>query len=239
MPPLTYCFNCTLDDYPPPTRFQMCTLATVPRCPEHCVAYASEILFPRERKTKLDADNAEHMEWVYNRAVERARECGIEGVTMAMTLGVVKNIVASVASTNAVVAAVMAHEAFKYATYSNMCLDNNLIYNGMESLNVAVAHREKNESCPVCTKRKRETLVRVAAKRDEALGSVIARAQEIAKFDSAALKMIFKGHQILFSAENAEECRARTLQDLGIENACELNFFCDNAGTITVSVDVQ
>ena len=238
-PPLTYCFDCTLDDYPPPTRFQMCTIATVPRCPEHCVAYASEILFPKERKIKLDADNAEHMEWVYNHAVERAKECGIEGVTMAMTLGVVKNIVASVASTNAIVASVMAHEAFKFATLSNMCLDNNLVYNGMESPNVSVTHRDKNESCSTCKKRSREACINIDASQEDTLESVISRVCEAAKFDVASLKMIFMGTQIIFSRENAEQQKAKTLKDLGITETCNVSFFIDNADPVLATIETH
>jgi len=41
----------------------MCTIATTPRIPEHCIAYAYEVLWPKDKK--LDKDNYEHMNWIY------------------------------------------------------------------------------------------------------------------------------------------------------------------------------
>ena len=39
---------------------------------------------------KIDGDNPEHIEWVYQTALERANEFNIGGVTKHLTLGVVK-----------------------------------------------------------------------------------------------------------------------------------------------------
>ena len=89
---------------------------------------------------KLDTDDVEHIEWLYQKAVARAAEFDIEGVTWALTQGVVKNIIPAIASTNAIIAgqsnvhylkrnliaslASCCNEAFKLATTCAPSLDN-------------------------------------------------------------------------------------------------------------------
>lgn len=52
----------------------------------------------------LDADNMEHVEWVFKAALKRATKYNIRGVDLRLTKGVLKKIVPAVASTNAVIA---------------------------------------------------------------------------------------------------------------------------------------
>jgi len=62
-------------------------------------------------------DIPEHVSWIFGKAQERAKQFGIEGVTYRLTLGVIKNIIPAIASTNAIVAAVSVNEAIKVLTF--------------------------------------------------------------------------------------------------------------------------
>jgi hypothetical protein len=49
------------------------------RTPAHCIEYAHLIKWSHERQEEeFDADNEEHMTWIYTNALERAKQYGIE-----------------------------------------------------------------------------------------------------------------------------------------------------------------
>merc|ERR1711860_114618 len=121
LPGMTACIECTLDLYPPHINFPLCTIAHTPRLPEHCIEYVRVLLWPKENPfggedVSIDGDDPTHIAWIYEKALERAAEYKIDGVTQRLTQGVVKRIIAAVASTNAVIAAVCTMEVFKVAT---------------------------------------------------------------------------------------------------------------------------
>ncbi|MEW5308906.1 MAG: hypothetical protein WDW38_000826 [Sanguina aurantia] len=88
MPGHTPCFECTLWLFPPQTKFPLCTLAETPRSPAHCIEYAHLIQWGQARTgEEFDADKEEHLQWVYNAALARAKQYGIQGVTYQLTQG--------------------------------------------------------------------------------------------------------------------------------------------------------
>ncbi|GFZ51385.1 NEDD8-activating enzyme E1 catalytic subunit [Saitozyma sp. JCM 24511] len=135
----------------PPTAFPICTIANTPRLPEHCIEWASVLEWPKVfPDKKLDTDDPDHIEWLYQKATARADEFKIEGVTWTLTQGVVKNIIPAIASTNAIIAASCCNEAFKIATTCAPFLSNYMMYVGNDSVYAYTFEYDKREDCPVC-----------------------------------------------------------------------------------------
>ncbi|KKY25998.1 putative nedd8-activating enzyme e1 catalytic subunit [Diplodia seriata] len=158
LPTMTSCIECQLDMHAPRAAVPLCTLATIPRQPQHCIEWAHIIAWEEERKgDTLDTDDPEHITWLYNKALVRAKEFNIPGVTYSMTQGVVKNIIPAIASTNAIVAAACCNEAFKIATTTNPALGmpdsgngNYMYYTGDDSVYTYTFEHEKKDDCPIC-----------------------------------------------------------------------------------------
>ena len=154
IPTITSCIECQLDMHAPRAAVPLCTLATIPRQPEHCIEWAQIIAWEQEQPfPKLDNDDPEHINWLYQKALKRAEEFKIPGVTYSLTQGVVKNIIPAIASTNAIIAASCCNEAFKIATSSNPSLgpeENYMMYSGNDSIYTYTFKHEKKEDCPVC-----------------------------------------------------------------------------------------
>eukprot|EP00069_Balaena_mysticetus_P009573 bmy_01242T0 len=108
LPGMTACVECTLELYPPQVNFPMCTIASMPRLPEHCIEYVRILQWPKEQPfgegVPLDGDDPDHIQWIFQKSLERASQYNIRGITYRLTQGVVKRIIPAVASTNAAIA---------------------------------------------------------------------------------------------------------------------------------------
>ena len=151
LPTITSCIECQLDMHAPRAAVPLCTLATIPRQPQHCIEWAHIIAWEEHRKDDiLDTDDPEHITWLFQKALARAQEFNIPGVTYSLTQGVVKNIIPAIASTNAIIAASCCNEAFKIATDCNPYLQNYMMYSGDESIYTYTFTHEQKPDCPVC-----------------------------------------------------------------------------------------
>ncbi len=102
---------------------------------------------------KYDCDNPDHMSWVLHRARERAHEFNVTKggpLDMSKTLGVLKNIIPAIASTNALIAAAAANEAVKIVTSAAPVLNNYMLFNAEEGCYSTLQEFSKNPACEVC-----------------------------------------------------------------------------------------
>ncbi|CAB3402956.1 unnamed protein product [Caenorhabditis bovis] len=153
-PKMTACIDCTLDLFPPQVNFPLCTIAHTPRLPEHCIEYIKVVVWPNEKPfdgANLDADDPKHVEWVFQKASERAKQFDIRGVDPRLTSGVLKRIIPAVASTNAVIAASCALEALKLASNVAIPINNYLNFTQIYGVFTGVVSMEKDPNCPTCS----------------------------------------------------------------------------------------
>ncbi|KAE9549055.1 hypothetical protein FO519_007739 [Halicephalobus sp. NKZ332] len=156
LPFFSPCIECTLDLYPPQINFPLCTIAHTPRLPEHCIEYTKVILWEKEKpfdEEKIDGDNPEHIQWILEKSVERAKQFNISGVDLRLTQGVVKRIIPAVASTNAVIAGSCALEALKLASNIACPLDNYLNFSNIDGAHFGPVKLERNPNCIVCSRK--------------------------------------------------------------------------------------
>ena len=150
----TPCIECTIDLYPPRETFPMCTLAQRPRLPEHCIEYVRIVTWTNEQPfgegVSLDGDDPAHLQWIYEKSIERGKEFGIEGISYRLTQGVVKHIIPAVASTNSVIASACVTEVFKLATASAPLLNNYLVFNDSDGIYTYSYAGERKSDCTVC-----------------------------------------------------------------------------------------
>lgn len=157
MPKVTACYECTMDLFAPQKVFQLCTAASTPRVPEHCIVYAMEKEWDEVKgkegiadDEQVDGDNPKHIKWIYERAMAYAKKHNITCVSYRLTQGVVKNIIPAIASTNAIIASACANEAVKLATLMYPHLDDYMLYNGNEGIFTYTYKNEKRPDCPEC-----------------------------------------------------------------------------------------
>ncbi|KAH3765148.1 ubiquitin-activating enzyme E1C [Pelomyxa schiedti] len=216
LPYITACFECAIDAFPPQTKYPICTIASEPRLPEHCIEWASQIAWkspdfpkPFPPGTKLDADDPQHISWVYEQALARATEKGISGVTLRLTLGVCKNIVPAIASTNAIISAACANEALKFATSCSQSLENYMMYNGGVGVYTYTFEYTKKENCLACgSKTALYTIPRTTK-----LAELIEQLRTDPRLQMQSPSLIIPGGGMLFM-QSPEPLREATLPNL-------------------------
>ena len=92
------------------------------------------------------------MKWIYEQALHRAEFFGISGVTYQLTMGVVKNIIPAIASTNAIISAACVNEALKIATACNFTINNYMMFMGQSGINIDALYNERKDSCLACSR---------------------------------------------------------------------------------------
>ena len=153
IPYTTSCFDCDTEIINTKRNtYAMCTIAENPRVPEHCIEYAFTIEWKKHFNKPVDKDSIEDVEWIYKTALERAKKYNIEGVTYNLTLGVIKNVIPAIASTNSLIAASTVMEAIKIWTGFSKRLDNYFMYMGHEGLYSSTMQMEKLDKCKTCSK---------------------------------------------------------------------------------------
>lgn len=156
-PTITACLECNLDLYPPQENFPLCTIASVPRLPEHCIEYARLLAWADDTPfgdIPVDGDDTDHIMWIMDRAKTRADEFGIstDSIDFRKTQGVVKRIIPAVASTNAIIAAQCSFEAFKFATTAYKNMEDYTMFVQQEGVYSYTYQCQKMDDCLICGK---------------------------------------------------------------------------------------
>lgn len=58
--------------------YPLCTIASTPRLPEHCIEYVKLMQWPKENPfdTNIDTDDPAHISWIYEKSLERSDKFG-------------------------------------------------------------------------------------------------------------------------------------------------------------------
>ena len=224
---MTSCIECQLDMYVPRATVPLCTIASIPRQPEHCIEWAHLIAWEKEKPfPALDKDDPEHVSWLYRHAAERAREFGIEGVTYSLTQGVIKNIIPAIASTNAIVAAACCNEAFKLATSAAEPLgmkESYMMYSGNDGIYTHTFEYNKMPDCPVCGTTARPLKVTPATTLGDVLDGLATRPE--AQLKKPSITADKKTLYMRLPPSLEEQTRPnleKTLAELGLEDGQEV-----------------
>uniref|UniRef100_A0A8C5K4K7 NEDD8-activating enzyme E1 catalytic subunit n=1 Tax=Jaculus jaculus TaxID=51337 RepID=A0A8C5K4K7_JACJA len=216
LPGMTACIECTLELYPPQVNFPMCTIASMPRLPEHCIEYVRMLQWPKEQPfgdgVLLDGDEPEHIQWIFQKSLERASQYNIRGVTYRLTQGVVKRIIPAVASTNAVIAG---------KEKKILPLSFFFVYIDIDTGSYT------NENCPACSQLPQNIEFSPSAKLQEVLDYLTNSAALQMKSPAITATLEGKNRTLYLQSVTSIEERTRpnlskTLKELGLVDGQEL-----------------
>uniref|UniRef100_A0A5S6QWK0 NEDD8-activating enzyme E1 catalytic subunit n=1 Tax=Trichuris muris TaxID=70415 RepID=A0A5S6QWK0_TRIMR len=230
LPGISPCIECYVDLYPLPVTYPICTISNTPRSPEHCIEYARLVSWvtehPFEGKS-IDGDNPMHINWIYEKALERASSFGIAGVTYRLTQGVVKRIIPAVASSNAVVAAACALEVFKLASCCALPIKNYMSLQDAEGIYMKTLELERRDDCRVCGQK--DILFEI--EEDAHLDDIRVRLvnHPVYHLKDPSFSILDPSPRILYFpagmgvAESTEGNLSKTLKELGLQNDDQLH----------------
>jgi len=236
LPGITACVECTLDLFPPQINYPLCTIASTPRLPEHCIEYVKILLWskenpfsnPGEDSIAIDGDDPQHITWIYEKAQERAKEFGIRGVTYRLTQGVVKRIIPAVASTNAVISAACAMEVFKLLC---LCADPSqdyMVFNDSDGIYTYAYKQERKEDCLACSQVPKTEIISGDTTLQEFIDKL--KNEPVYQMRNPGVTTTINGkNKTLYIGTVASIEKAtrpnlkKSLKELGLESPCELN----------------
>lgn len=134
------------------------------------------------------------MTWIFKKAEARAEKYGISGVTYNLTMGVVKNIIPAIASTNAIISAACVTECIKILSGCNKVLDNYMQYMGQTGVTTTTYVSAKEMDCMVCNIRTFKITATKSQKLSEVLEMI--KAQD-ANFQRTSFNTLHNG-EILY-----------------------------------------
>ncbi|CAI1776073.1 hypothetical protein SEUBUCD646_0P03400 [Saccharomyces eubayanus] len=151
IPGITACWECSIDTLPSQQdTVPMCTIANNPRCIEHVIEYVSTIQHP-----ELDIESTADVQSLLEKCYERATRFSIstEKLSTSFILGVIKSIIPSVSTTNAMVAATCCMQMVKiYKDLIDLENDDNFtLINCSEGCFMYSFEFERLPGCPVCS----------------------------------------------------------------------------------------
>uniref|UniRef100_A0A669C1D0 NEDD8-activating enzyme E1 catalytic subunit n=1 Tax=Oreochromis niloticus TaxID=8128 RepID=A0A669C1D0_ORENI len=213
LPGMTACIDCTLELYPPQINFPMCTIASMPRLPEHCIEYVRILQWPKEMPfgddMALDGDDPEHIQWVYQKSLERAAEFSITGVTYRLTQ------------------AACATEVFKIASSAYLPLNNYMVFNDVDGLYTYTFEAERKENCSACSQVPSDLHFSPSSKLQEVLDYLTESTSLQMKSPAITTTMDGKNKTLYLQSVASIEQRTRpnltkTLNELGLADGQEL-----------------
>lgn len=231
LPGVTACIECTLDLYPPQVTYPLCTIATTPRLPEHCIEYVKIIQWPKENPfdCPIDGDDPQHINWIYEKSNERAAQFNIQGLTYRLVQGVVKNIIPAVASTNAIIAATCATEVFKLASSCSASLNNYMVLNDLDGIYTYNYEAERKEDCVACSQIPKDIEINNPKFKLKDLIELLCERPDLQMKNPGLTACIDGKNKTLYMQtvpsieEKTRENLTKTLVDLGLVNGSEIN----------------
>uniref|UniRef100_A0A667YX36 NEDD8-activating enzyme E1 catalytic subunit n=1 Tax=Myripristis murdjan TaxID=586833 RepID=A0A667YX36_9TELE len=222
LPGMTACIDCTLELYPPQINFPMCTIASMPRLPEHCIEYVRILLWPKEKPfgdgVGLDGDDPDHIQWVYQKSLERAAEFSITGVTYRLTQACFSSLFDSAAC---------ATEVFKIASSAYIPLNNYMVFNDVDGLYTYTFEAERKENCSACSQVPQDLHFSPSSKLQEVLDYLTESASLQMKSPAITATVEGKNKTLYLQSVASIEQRTRpnlskTLKELGLSDGQEL-----------------